>query len=531
MPQQPSEKEKLILTANFNKLELNMKQFNTFILIFMMAVTADVLAQSRYTDPVFDDVTVTSPVVYGVNASMINLLDSDTTNDDHPLKHPLVLDLYRPAGDTATARPLVLVLHTGNFFPHPANGGVNGLRTDSVCVEICTRLAKMGYVAASVDYRLGWNPFHPEELIRRWFLINAAYRGVQDTRTAIRFFKRSVASLGNPYGIDPNKIVVWGIGTGGYISLATATLDAYAKTLIPKFLLPGPVPMIIEQVNGDIYGTSVGRVPPGYPIFTPGDTLCHINHAGFDSDFQMAVNMGGALGDSSWIDPGQPAIVSYHVTTDPFAPYEEGTVLVPPPFNYPVVTVQGSLIVQKLSNEFGNNDAFADHGFIDGCTATANAGNKGYDGLYPFFSSDPTESAPWDFWAWNNVNATELADSIAAKQVIDSIMCYYIPRACLQLGLGCDLTGFSDTREPLNPAAVGLKASPNPATAKVRLTTNAEYPMQHIYVYDMSGRLVKAHTNVKASQFDMERNTLTSGMYIAKVFFKEGFATERILFH
>ncbi|MFQ5447190.1 MAG: hypothetical protein ACE5FF_09660, partial [Saprospiraceae bacterium] len=125
-------------------------------------------------------------------------------------------------------------------------------------------------VAASADYRLGWNPFDPDEVVRRWALVNAMYRSIQDARTAIRFFKGTAAELGNPFGIDLNKIVLWGQGTGGYISLNAMILDDYNKALIPKFLLPGGGPMISEQVSGDIYGTSVGVVPPGYPIFTPG---------------------------------------------------------------------------------------------------------------------------------------------------------------------------------------------------------------------------------------------------------------------
>ena len=50
----------------------------------------------------------------------------------------------------------------------------------------------------------------------------------------------------------------------------------------------------------------------------------------------MAVNMGGALGDSTWLDAGQAPIVSFHVPTDPFAPYECGIVNVPIEFKFSV---------------------------------------------------------------------------------------------------------------------------------------------------------------------------------------------------
>jgi len=506
-----------------------MKQLNTLLLFACMTLATATFAQ-RYVTQVFSEVQVTQTVPYGFNASIINLLDADPGNDAHPFAHPLVMDIYQPVGDTETDRPVVIYFHTGNFFPFPANGSTGGTRSDSSVVEICTRLAKMGYVAASADYRLGWNPFDPDELTRRWFIINATYRGVQDARTAVRYFKKTAAEAGNPYGIDPSKVVLWGQGTGGYITLNSNFLDNYTKTLIPKFLLPGPIPMIIEGVNGNVWGTSVGQVPPGYPIFTPGDTLCYPNHASYDSDFQLCVNMGGAMGDSSWIDPGQAPTISFHVPTDPFAPYVEGIVLVPG-FNFPVVEVQGSYIAAKLSNQFHNNDAFANANFNDVYTATANTRNDGYQGLYPFTPTDSTDSAPWDFWAWNNANATELADSVGAKLYIDTIMNYFVPRACLVLGLGCDLSLYSATEEVLDVNAVGLKVSPNPATSYVKLETNADFPMQRIYVYDMNGRLVKAHTNVNATQFDMQRYNLPPGTYLAKVVFKNGFVTQKIMFN
>lgn len=500
------------------------------LLTLLLTAVATVGHAQRYVSEVFDEVQVTQGIFYGQNASIILLLDSDPSNDAHPFKQPLVLDLYQPVGDTETERPLVIFFHTGNFFPHPGNGGTGGLRTDSIAVEVCTRLAKMGYVAASADYRLGWNPFDPDELTRRWFLINAAYRGVQDARTAIRYFKRTAAENGNPYGIDPDKIVLWGDGTGGYITLNTMALDNYNKTLIPKFLLPGPIPMVIEGVNGDVEGKQVGLVPPGYPIFAPGDTLCHPNHVDYSSDFQLAVNMGGAIGDSSWVDPGQPSLISYHVKTDPFAPYQEGTVLVPV-VNFPVVEVQGSYLAQKLVNEFGNNSAFDDINWSDPYTAAADSRNDGFEGLLPFTPTDPLDPSPWQFWAWNNPNATEPSDSIGARIYIDTIMNYYAPRACLTLGLDCDLSNYTAVEEVLNADAVGLAIAPNPATSVVRIETAASHPIERIYVYDMNGRLVKAHVQVNNNQYLMERNSLPAGMYLAKVFVKGGVVAQKIMFH
>ena len=98
------------------------------------------------------------------------------------------MDVYQPSGDTETSRPLVLVFHTGNFLPNVLNGQISGTKKDSSVVEICTQLARRGYVAASVDYRVGWNPLASTQPERALGLIQAAYRGLQDGRNAIRYF-------------------------------------------------------------------------------------------------------------------------------------------------------------------------------------------------------------------------------------------------------------------------------------------------------------------------------------------------------
>ena len=49
-------------------------------------------------------------------------------------------------GDDLESRPLVLMLFGGSY--------IGGSRTSPDIVEICTRYAKMGYVAAAIDYRL-----------------------------------------------------------------------------------------------------------------------------------------------------------------------------------------------------------------------------------------------------------------------------------------------------------------------------------------------------------------------------------------
>lgn len=407
-----------------------MKRIFTLAIVAILASTQ--LSAQRYLEEIFDDVEVTTDVQYGVNATVLALpLLGEAIPEN------LLMDVYEPAGDTETERPLILYFHTGNFLPHPENGSTSGLRTDSATVEICTRFAKMGYVVASCDYRLGWNPLAETQDERVFTLINAAYRGVQDARTAARFFRMEAAENGNPWGIDVDRFVVWGQGTGGYISLAASTIDEYSDIVLPKFTLDVdgmPVPMVIEAFNGDITGESFG-------VFE-GDTLCYINHPGYDSGFQMNVNMGGALGDISWLDDGDGPFVSFQAPTDPFAPYTEG-ILIVPQVNLPVVEVQGAYLVQQLCDLQGNNAIFADAELDDVFSQAANANNDGYDGLYPFVrpAGAEADSSPWDFWADtnpNNANGLLTNPDMTPEKgrtFIDTIQAYAAPRMACALML------------------------------------------------------------------------------------------------
>lgn len=426
-----------------------MRRIITLSMLFLLVGAFGANAQ-RYLEEVFDEVTVTEDILYGVNASV---LAYPIFNEAIPVE--LRMDVYEPAGDTETARPLILYFHTGNFLPHPENLSPSGLRDDSATVEVCTRFAKMGYVVASCDYRLGWNPLAETQDERVFTLINAAYRGVQDSRTAARFFRKEHAENDNPWGIDPDKFVVWGQGTGGYISLATSTIDAYEDILLPKFITTdgegNPLPMVIEQVNGNVDGTTFGVNP------LDNDTLCYPNHVGYDSDFQACVNMGGALGDISWLDENDGPFISFQAPTDPFAPYETATLIVPG-VNLPVVEVMGAYVVQETCADFGNNDVFANTNLQDAYTVAADAINDGYDGLFPFNrpAGAEADSAPWEWWdPENNPNHDQGIQTNPdmspekGRTFIDTIQFYTAPRLACALGL------------PNNPCGAGGNAPAN----------------------------------------------------------------------
>ena len=136
----------------------------------------------RYTDEIFSQVNVTSNVLYGGNYNP-NIWGQNEWQD-------LYLDIYEPVGDDVEDRPLVFFLFGGSF--------VAGSKTNADIVELCTRYAKMGYVAAAIDYRLTgdliWFP-NSETAYR------ATAKGMHDLIGAIRWFRMN-DETSDDYRID-----------------------------------------------------------------------------------------------------------------------------------------------------------------------------------------------------------------------------------------------------------------------------------------------------------------------------------------
>jgi hypothetical protein len=77
---------------------------------------------------------------------------------------------------------------------------------------------------------------------------------------------------------------------------------------------------------------------------------------------------------------------------------------------------------------------------------------------------------------------------------------------------------------------VGLSMAPNPARDEVSITTGAEFPIQHLQVFDAMGRLVRNYTNVNSDQITIQRADLSSGMYYLRFKFEEGITTQKLMF-
>ncbi|MBL7951475.1 MAG: T9SS type A sorting domain-containing protein [Flavobacteriales bacterium] len=499
----------------------------------LLGVIAAVPATAqRYLTEQFDAVDVAPNVVYGNNFSVLT---------GTPTSQPLVMDVYTPSGDTETDRPLIVYLHTGSFLPRYLNNLPTGSKSDSATVEMCRRFAKKGYVVAAVGYRAGWNPASPSEQTRKQTIIQAVYRSMQDAKTAVRFLRKSIAESGNPYGISGDKVVIGGQGSGGYTALAYATLQETTEIQLLKFFnTETNLFMVDPTILGDFEGLG------GNPA------LNQDNHPGYSTDIDMIFNIGGALGDSSWLEAGEVPICSVHGVSDPFAPYMNGTVFVPGT-SFAVVNVDGSGRVTELANEYGNNDIWLNPPFTDPVTnyaqgALAGTVNEGNEGLFPI-TALANSSGPWEWWDTTAVvngcaalgideagAYQRIANGYASNPVyqalgteagrlralayIDTLQNFITPRMyrALELNVGID---------EHSTIAAGVKVYPNPV-ARFTDITSTEAIIRNYVVYDNQGRMVR-NDSVNKDRFTFDRTGLSAGSYIIELFFKEGSLSRKLI--
>lgn len=502
----------------------------------------------RYASEVYTQVTVTADTAYG---KAYEYFPNPPYATAATALHKMKMDIYTPVGDTATKRPLVVYLETGSFLPKYFNGSPTGDRKDSASVEMCKRFAKRGYTAASVSYRKGWNPLAPTVDGRKESIIRAVYRALQDVKGCVRYFKYSADQLGNPWKVDTNRIVICGQGTGGYIAMAYVTLNDPAQILIQKFINftdpNNPVPMVVQDALGDYDGF---KTDTSFPM---ADTLVFENYPGQGSDVHMAVNMGGALGDISWITAGTVPIAGFHSATDPFAPDTNGIVTVPgtgpPPFQ--VVEVSGSRDVVRKQVQLGNHSEWVDYqfAFTDVYTQNANLHNEGWEGYYRFLVAplQNPQAGPWDWWdstttvfvcqAINaqtgaNLNGTNIhlagkmtnpnMSAAKGRAYIDTIQGYLAPRIMCTLNLPGNLCQGLSVNENAFGNAVSIY--PNPSNGTFTLNIAAEQFSKNnsinYRVFDATGRLVESG-NVNTAQKDITIKQ-ASGIYMLNLVDRNG---------
>ncbi len=281
------------------------------LLSIILLVSFDIWSQDyRYTQTLFPTSTPINNIVYGtapfIQGPLYTMEESTTTQN-------LVMDIFKPTGDTFTLRPAIIMAHSGGFLT--GNRNVNDM------MALCDSLARKGYITATIDYRQGFSLLENVAL----HSARAAYRGLQDGRAAIRFLRANAAL----YGIDPTKIYFIGSSAGSFIALHAIYIDNASE--------------IPSQAGSNTYSNTTFPFTHTAPDLGPLDTGSNLSYNGKPD---AVVSMWGAVESTNLITPeNNTPVFLVHGEADTTVPFNSGS-----PFGYSSIPqTQGSnLINSKL---------------------------------------------------------------------------------------------------------------------------------------------------------------------------------------
>ncbi len=244
----------------------------------------------RYAFQIFNDVSKTT----------VKYATSTPENKD------LFVDIYQPANDQVTKRPLIIFAHGGSF--------IAGDKSDME--PFCTFWSQRGFVTASLQYRL-FAGFPTKAA-----MFDAAVKAVSDMKGAYRYFKSDAAKL-NLYNIDTTKIFIGGLSAGAITALHAAYMDegdAIASDALTTII-----------ANGGFHGNT-------------GDAE-NLSHN--DRDIFGVFNMSGAVFTKGLLDTDEPFLMSFQGDNDDVVPIDSNSVF------FGLAYLYGSRTIHKEADAIG----------------------------------------------------------------------------------------------------------------------------------------------------------------------------------
>ncbi|MEM9822048.1 MAG: PKD domain-containing protein [Bacteroidota bacterium] len=282
-------------------------------IVLLSVCTHSEAQMRRYTEAVFPSSSVISDVVYDT-APFLNFPYHD---EDNTTTGDLIMDIYQPTGDAHDLRAAIIFVHAGGF--------ALGNRNHDDMVAFCDSFARMGYVTASIDYRKGFYAITNTAM----HSTRAAYRGLQDGRSAVRYLRANASA----YGIDTNRIYMAGSSAGAFVALHSVFMTK-----------PDEKPEDAGEVS---YSNLI------LPFFHNGPDLGNFDRGSNlnqDGTPNGIIALWGALFDLDLLEPTEnQAVFLAHGSADAIVPYSSGS-----PFSIPLFpTVYGSELIDSNMDLLG----------------------------------------------------------------------------------------------------------------------------------------------------------------------------------
>lgn len=252
---------------------------------------------ARFLDEIFP-VDVTSNVPYA------------TADDLQGNAKNLKLDLYEPRGDTAPARPAVVVAHGGGFYAGSKTGGVE--------VALAQHFAATGYVVVSIDYRLLAKTNCGQlggDITPASGCITAASAAISDGTAAVRWLRANAST----YRIDQDRIGMIGDSAGAIMAIGAGLLWGATDEWMDNAVAGSPQNPVTQAL---MFGAPANESNPG---FDSRINAWSSISGGFPSQVN-ALDLPRVIADN-WPDAPPAPGIFFHGTADNEVLYSWGETL------------------------------------------------------------------------------------------------------------------------------------------------------------------------------------------------------------
>lgn len=209
---------------------------------------------------------------------------------------PLHLDLYRNRRPGPAPQPVVIFLHGG--------GWSEGDKRDARRVG-AHLLVRRGYAVVSPTYRLSGTALFPAQ--------------IRDAKSAVRWVKEH----GSDFGLDPDRIAVWGLSAGGHLAALVGTSAGAA------FEEPGvPVDHYRVRAVVDYYGPTDmlqadAHMRSGLRFEEPNSFAARL----FGGPIREHPERVARANPITWVTPDDPPFLLVHGDQDPIVPHHQSVLL------------------------------------------------------------------------------------------------------------------------------------------------------------------------------------------------------------
>ena len=210
----------------------------------------------------------------------MDLLMPWQADDKNPVKHPLIV-FVQGSGWTTPNRNYEL----------PQLG----------------KLAAEGFVVATVGHRSCVDGYKAPAFL-------------QDVKTAIRFLRANAGK----YGIDPDRVCIWGTSSGGNTALLVGTTAGDPRFLTEEYKEYSDAVQLVVECFGP--SDLNAMVTENYPQLTNDPSTIFAMLCGFPYNEEVK-SMMAMISPLNYVEPGKnfPPFLLLHGTGDPVVDYTQGT--------------------------------------------------------------------------------------------------------------------------------------------------------------------------------------------------------------